>query len=77
MSTGKGVGQPSKCSPELARRIAGLVRNGVRLADAAERCGIDRSSLFNWRKWGKAGQEPYATFEKIIKAAALAGKSHV
>jgi hypothetical protein len=65
------AGQPNKATPELARRIAALVSSGTKLADAAEQCGLDRSSLFNYRKLGKAGQEPYASFEAIIKAAAL------
>ncbi len=67
----RGPGQPTKASPALARKIAGLIRNGVRMADAAEQCGIDRSTLFELMK--RTG-EPYESFAATIRAAVSAGK---
>lgn len=68
------AGQPTKASKPLAARIAQLIRKGIRMADAAEQCGVDRSSLFNWLKWGEQGEEPYSSFAKTVKAAVAAGK---
>ena len=74
-SSGKnGPGQPSKVSSALAGRIARMVRQGIRLADAAERCGIDRSSLFNYLRAGRAGDTKYSSFAHIVDKAISEGK---
>lgn len=70
----KSAGQPTKANAKLANRIAGLIRKGVRMADAAEQCGVDRSSLFNWLKWGEDGQAPYSEFTRIVRGAVSEGK---
>lgn len=41
------------------------------MADAAEQCGVDRSSLFNYLD--RTG-EPYDEFKGIIRDAVAAGK---
>lgn len=66
-----GPGQPVKASLPLARKIAALIRKGVTMADAAEQCGVDRSSLFNYldRSGGI-----YDEFRSIIRDAVAAGK---
>lgn len=69
-----GPGQPTKVSRPLAMRIAKMVRKGVPVADAAEQCGIDRSSYFNWMKRGEAGEAPYSEFSTIIHAAVVDGR---
>lgn len=69
-----GPGQPTKATPALARRIAALIERGVRMADAAERCGVDHASLNNWMNWGRSGKEPFSAFSSIITAAISKGK---
>lgn len=68
------AGQPTKVSAALANKIAGLISRGVRMADAAEQSGIDRSSFFNWMEWGRQGKAPYAAFQATITAAVRKGK---
>lgn len=65
------AGAPVKANDALARRIASLIRKGTRMADAAEKCGVDRSSLFNWMK---ASGPPYESFASIIRSAVSEGK---
>lgn len=67
----QGPGQPAKVSIPLARRIASKIRQGIPMADAAEQCGVDRSSLFNYLD--RTG-EPYDEFKGIIRDAVAAGK---
>jgi transposase-like protein len=69
-----GAGQPTKASKQLAARIAKLIRNGTRMAEAAEQCGVDRSSLFNWLKWGEEGRAPFSEFASIVRGAVSEGK---
>lgn len=58
----------------LAKRIAAKVRKGQTIADAAESCGVDRSSVFNWLKAGDAGDSNYREFSHVIREAISEGK---
>lgn len=68
------AGQPTKATPALARKIAALIERGVRMADAAEQCGVDHASLNNWMKWGREGKDPFSNFSGIITAAISKGR---
>lgn len=68
------TGAPRKVSMSLARRIAAKVRKGQTIADAAESCGVDRSSVFNWLKAGDAGDSDYKEFSSMVREAISAGK---
>ena len=61
------AGRPTKMNLDLARRIAAKVKKGIRMADAAESEGIDRSSLFNYMN-----NSP--EFAAIVNAALSQGK---
>ncbi len=62
-------GRPSKVSPELAKRIAALLEQGIPERQAAEASGLDAASFFNYINAGKAGDPAYAEFYAIIEQA--------
>lgn len=65
------MSRPVKASAQLARRIAALIKTGVRMRDAAEKCGLDGSQIFEYQR--RSGP-PYDEFNKIINEAIRAGK---
>ncbi len=63
------VGRPEKVSVEVAKRIANLLLQGITEAAAAEACGIDRASFFNYMNRATAGEPEYQEFGRIIREA--------
>ncbi len=63
------VGRPSKVSPALAKQIALLISEGQPERDAAEACGLDGASFYNYLSRAKAGDPQFAEFARIIEAA--------
>lgn len=47
-------GRPTKLTPELIERVAGVVRVGNYLDTAARYCGIDKVTFYSWMKRGHA-----------------------
>ena len=63
------AGRPSKLTPELQESICKTLGAGVDVETAALREGISRSTIYNWMKWGREGQEPYASFVESTEIA--------
>lgn len=57
----RGVGQPTKCTPELMERLCALVKTGVPAITACRAEHVGKTTLHMWRKSAAAGVEPYAT----------------
>lgn len=58
---------------DVAPRILAHLASGAYLEVACRAVGIHPDTLDNWRKWGKEGREPYATFlDEFEKARAQA-----
>lgn len=69
MEAARKPGRPLEFTPELGRRICKRVaRIGFEVA-AAERAGIHRNTLRNWRERGEKGEEPFAQFAAELAAA--------
>lgn len=62
-------GRPSKVSPDLAKRIANLILQGQTERAAAEACGLDGASFFNYLNLAKGGDPAYADFGRIVAEA--------
>lgn len=64
-------------SPFNARTGAAIIAakaKGLTHEAACKRAGIAERTLRKWRSWGKAGREPFATFEVAFVAAEERGK---
>lgn len=48
------TGRPTKLTPETHDLIVGLLQAGHYKETAAEAAGIDRTTLYNWLRWGEA-----------------------
>lgn len=62
-------GRPTKFTPELGAAICKIVRAGVPVGVAAARKRIAKTTLYDWRKRGEQGEEPFAAFAADIEAA--------
>jgi hypothetical protein len=63
-----------KLTDEVERRFCSLIMNQAKVEDAADCLGIHRSTVHDWRAWGRERPESrYGQFEEAItKALALA-----
>ncbi len=62
-------GRPSKVSVALARQIALLILEGSPERAAAEACGLDGASFFNFMARARGGDPEYAEFAGVIASA--------
>jgi hypothetical protein len=53
---------PYKLTPELTVRVCKALRMGMDLERVLDVEGISRATFYQWRKLGRDGAEPYATF---------------
>ena len=67
---------PGKFSPERQKTITNLIRAGCTIERACNAAGIESRTLRFWRKRGKAGEEPYASFCLALKEADAMGEAH-
>lgn len=64
------MSRPTKLTKELQKSICDDVeKTGATFERAAEANGIHRATLYNWRKWGADGRQPYADFFDAITRA--------
>lgn len=68
-------GRPTVLSPEVEQAILVGIKSGLSLAEAAERAGVDRASLFNWMRWGRAGHPDFAAFFQHIQQEKARGRA--
>lgn len=50
------MGRPTKCTPQLQRRICGLLRKGVPRQRSARLAGIEAGTFHRWMADGKAAE---------------------
>jgi len=65
----KPLGRPTKCTPEIAAKIASLVESGVPGKTAAGSVGLAKSSFSLWMAKGRAGDPDYSDFSDLIERA--------
>lgn len=65
-------GRPTLFTPELGRELCTRVELVGFEAVAAERVGVHRDTVANWRKAGEAGEEPYVDFARELAEAKAA-----
>lgn len=63
------VARETKLDDLRSKRICDALKKGHSFAAAAQAGGIDESTLHDWRKRGRDGEEPYAEFSKRVDAA--------
>lgn len=56
-------------NPETVGKLLSALDNHATISDACAIAGIDRSTFYQWRKWGKAGEEPYKGIMEEVAAA--------
>lgn len=52
-NTNSVTGRPTKCTPELMAEIEGYILAGNYISTAVQAAGIQRSTFYNWLKWGE------------------------
>ena len=63
------VGRKTVFTEELADKIVGLIRIGNFIEVACLAAGIHKSTYYEWKVKGAAGEEPFATFLDNVKEA--------
>lgn len=63
------MARETKLDDLRSKRICDALRKGHSFAAAARAGGIDESTLHDWRKRGRDGEEPYSEFSKRVDAA--------
>ena len=67
------MGRPTKCTPELTKKICELIRKGSTIVSACLQVGITRGMYYKWRVLGEKGQAPFeAFFDDVDQADAVA-----
>lgn len=63
------TGRPTSCTDEVVQAVVRAVERGLSLRAAAAAAGVSRESLTNWNRRGATGEEPYATFLRLVTRA--------
>lgn len=68
--TPQQVGNPSRIGePDLVQAFLESVAEGNYIETAAEHAGLSKVTVYNWKKRGEDGEEPYAAFVNAMKRA--------
>ena len=67
------TGRPTDCTPDVCERIITALRSGLSMMAAATAGGIHDSTLHEWVRRGKAGEQPFADFAQQVQMAKQAG----
>ena len=74
------MGRPSKLTPELCEQLFKEIREGMPEGTAAQLLGLDRTTLFYWKKRAKESKRKnkYTDFfNKLEASKAYANKKHL
>lgn len=63
------MARPTRCTPEVVKRVADAIRGGNYANVAARYAGIGERSFYKWMERGATGEEPYAQFRQAVKDA--------
>lgn len=66
---------PRLLTPELSDRICEIVRNGNFLEAACSDVGINSRTVRTWKRLGREGHEPYASFLAALGRAEAASEN--
>lgn len=62
-------GRPTKCTPEVIRKVRAAILKGAGREDAARAAGIGRATLLEWLARGARGDAPYADLVDSVEGA--------
>lgn len=71
------MGRRTKLTSQLQDDVCKTLTAGVSLEIAAAREGIGKTTLYEWLKKGKVGEEPYAAFYDATERAMANVETHV
>lgn len=63
------MSRPTKLDDLVEKRICDALSRGHSWASAARAAGVDESTVHEWRRRGRAGEERYAAFAQRVDAA--------
>jgi len=63
------MGRPTKLTPELQKQIVAYITAGSYIETAAAAAGIDKTTLHDWLRRGKAGDKPFDEFSHAVERA--------
>jgi transposase len=72
------MARPSKLSPELQEKVAGLIRAGNTVEIAAEASGISEATFYAWMARGERSGKadaPYRAFRDAVEQAKAGGEA--
>jgi hypothetical protein len=71
------VAAVSKLTPEVQRTVCDYIRACVPKSTACLAAGIHRSTMAEWMKRGRAGEQPYAEFVAAMDEAEAQGEVYL
>lgn len=63
------MGRPNHLDDETTKKVCDAIRGGNYLETAAAYAGVPRSTLHDWLRRGRKGQEPYDAFVAEVEEA--------
>lgn len=73
VDTPKPLGRPTKLTPDLQAVIVKAIKAGATHETAALSAGIARSTFYDWKAKGEAGDPDYSEFSDALKIAEAQG----
>lgn len=58
-----------KYSKQIHWNLVVMISKSVRIGTAAQTCGINKSTFYDWIKRGRTGEEPFLTFMRDVEQA--------
>lgn len=68
-STTSKPGRPTKCTPEVAKKVRAAILKGAGREDAARAAGVAPSTAREWLARGAKGEEEFAAFLAAVEGA--------
>lgn len=63
------LGRPTKCTPDVIRKVRTAILKGAGREDAARSAGVGRATLLEWLARGAKGEAPYADLLDEVEGA--------
>jgi len=68
------IGRPTSLTEPVRLAIIDAISRGLSYAAAAQAAGVNRATVYSWRKRGEAGEEPFASFLAEVTRARADGE---
>lgn len=62
-------GRPTKCTPEVTKKIVEALQSGAYLPQCCAVAGVDYSNVKEWMRRGRKGDQPFSSFRATIRDA--------